>query len=112
MEAKQYHSVVEMLRGMGENEVADDVAETLERTKFIRVHAVSWNYRLVRLDDGEGNVWFDVREVFYDECGKITNCSKSPVMMQDDEVEHFTWMLDHMREALDKPILDESELPK
>jgi hypothetical protein len=68
-----------------------------------------WNYRVIRDGDYGG---LEIHEVYYDVAGAIVLWSKSPLTPFGLEAEELREDIKLMLEALDKPILDEKDLPK
>jgi hypothetical protein len=73
---------------------------------------MSWNYRVMQFADKEGNPYWEVREVYYDEAGRpngYSDCGASVMAAQDDEplppVESLRTQLQRMLECLEKPAL-------
>jgi hypothetical protein len=73
---------------------------------------MSWNYRVMRRVDPDGTDWFAIHEVYYDAAGNPDGYTENPVDVSGDSLEGLSWVLDRMREALNKPILDEEECGK
>lgn len=73
---------------------------------------MSWNYRVVRHYDELGsNVEF--HEIYYeDEAQKVVKCWSGPVRPWGEDLDDLTNDLNHMLEALGKPILEAGDLPK
>lgn len=63
-----------------------------------------WNYRVMIHPDVKGDeVYQAIHEVYYDDDGKVTGWTDSPISVGGEDV---AWVLDRMREALEKPVLD------
>ena len=74
----------------------------------------SWNYRIMGFGYPE-NPHYAIHEVYYDEDEKLKSYSESAAVVfgdLGDEKNSMSWILDQMREAIDKPILMEDEFPK
>ena len=76
---------------------------------------MSWDYRVMRHIENitdfcpEGvTTWYGVHEVYYDEEGNIDGWTKDAIVTGDN-LEDLKWKLDHMPEALDKPVLEYNE---
>ena len=65
-----------------------------------------WNYRVFREADGG----LSIREVFYEQDGRIVACSES-VSIEADSISELTTQLDELRAALDQPILALADVP-
>ena len=68
---------------------------------------MSWNYRVIR--DADGLRIFDV---YYNEVGEPVGTSASPTHVYGESVEDLAVQLALMREALERPILDEAQIGK
>ena len=73
-----------------------------------------WNYRVIEFVDPSGDeVWQAIHEVHYDEAGTPVSYSDNPapVISSDDggKEADLGWVLDKMREALDKPAMKETD---
>lgn len=77
---------------------------------------MSWNYRVIEFVDPHTNEpWRGIFEVYYDDEGRPNGYTEDP----SDVVSHdeggneakggLAWVLDRMREALDKPVLVERD---
>lgn len=79
---------------------------------------MSWNYRVIYHPAPEGNErgedWLGIHEVYY-----ATDTDDHPLsystehvgVMSTDGVGGLGWVLDRMREALNKPILTTADFP-
>jgi hypothetical protein len=78
---------------------------------------MTWNYRVIEHLDEKGYKWWGIHEVYYDEEGNLMGYieDKNAMMFFDegDDIgncqESFSWTLDRMREALNKPVLLEED---
>lgn len=73
---------------------------------------MSWNYRIMQLADPQGNPYWEIREVYYDETGRpngYTDRGAITLATEGDKpltpVEALRWQLQRMLEGLEKPIL-------
>jgi hypothetical protein len=66
---------------------------------------MTWNYRVVRGQDG-----LQLFDVYYDEAGSPIATSASPSYVYGETVEELATQLTRMREALNRPILDEADI--
>jgi hypothetical protein len=71
---------------------------------------MSWNYRIIKTDgEFKSMPWkyWAIHEVYYDEAGNPTHCTKDPMTVGCDEgVETIRKVLEMMMLACDKPVLD------
>jgi len=56
--------------------------------------------------------WLAIHEVYYKETGECRAYTENPVSVFADDVAGIGWVLDRMREALEKPVLSESDFSK
>lgn len=67
---------------------------------------MSWNYRVIRSNAGE----LSIHEVYYDETGGIKYWSSYPDAVAGENISELATEIDHMRDALNRPILNLSDL--
>ena len=72
---------------------------------------MSWQYRLVRHQDDETldgrNEFFQIHEVyFYDDDGKYRAMTENGVKVYGDDIEEVQHVLDLMKEAFSRTIID------
>lgn len=71
---------------------------------------MTWNYRVCKETYAKGTaheeVGYTVREVFYDEDGKITNCGVNSASVFGENVEEIKIVLERMLESINKDIVD------
>ena len=65
---------------------------------------MSWNYRIMA-HEHENEMYFEIHEVYYDKDGKPESCTKNPVTVGSEDDNGISWILDKMKESLEKPIL-------
>lgn len=77
---------------------------------------MSWNYRVIEFVDEAGEPWRAIHEVHYDPEGNPNGYGEEPaaVTSTDDAGTNasLSWVLDRMREALDKPVLVERDFKR
>jgi hypothetical protein len=67
---------------------------------------VSWGYRVMRHETGEED-YFALHEVYcHPGSVEVSSWTLKPVDVGGSSIEALRWMLDRMREALEKPVLD------
>jgi hypothetical protein len=73
-------------------------------------HSGTWNYRIVRRPWGDGSTgekFFAIHEAFYsDDKEKPERFTAEPAVVTGDTPEELADVLDKMREALTKPVLE------
>ena len=69
---------------------------------------MSWNHRVIRhVDDkDEGEEWFSIHEVYYNDDLEPTSCTKDAIAPLQEEMKDLKWELEKMLECLEKPIID------
>lgn len=77
---------------------------------------MSWNYRVIEFVDPDDSPWRAIHEVFYDDIvnpGQPVRYSEYPAQVVSHDgggnIANLAWVLDRMREALDKPVLVEAD---
>lgn len=87
---------------------------------------MSWNYRVVRTKYPSGVIRYGIHEAHYNRRGRKNprtwseeamkaECHLHPVfdvMSEDEGVSGLRWVLEHMLEALDKPVVDGNKYDK
>ena len=69
-----------------------------------------WDYRVVRTESEDGsNEQYTVQEVYYDDDGKPSALSID-LMVEGDTITEMRTQLEKMLEALEEPVLDESDI--
>lgn len=71
---------------------------------------MSWNHRVIKRVHNhkylhEPEIFYEIREVFYDNNGDITAIAETPDVMSDS-LDDLKWTLNKMLESCDKPIVD------
>jgi hypothetical protein len=69
-----------------------------------------WNYRVLRYDGVDGD-YFVIDEVHYDDAGNPRSHTEAGCTIGSDSHDGLNWILDRMREAVSKPILDAANWP-
>jgi predicted RNase H-like HicB family nuclease len=76
---------------------------------------MSWNYRVIKIYDPTVEQWLEIHETQYDDAGNPQSYSrkvdKHAGEVGSETVDGLRWVLDRMREALDKPILTAEDFP-
>ena len=68
-----------------------------------------WDYRVVRKESEDGSdEWYSIQEVYYDE-GKPM-AQSIDLQVEGDTITGMRTQLKNMLEALDEPVLDESDI--
>lgn len=65
---------------------------------------MSWNYRVLA-SEHEGEVFFEIHEVYYDKKHNPTSYTENPVSISGSNLEEVKWVLEKMNESLDKEVL-------
>ena len=69
-----------------------------------------WNHRIMAHRDADGHLWFDVREVYYDE-DRIEGWTIDAIAAVGDTADEVAACLAQMLAARKRPVLQEWELP-
>ena len=69
---------------------------------------ITWEYRVFREDDGA----YVIREVFYDDDGKLAGCTESAVEPFAESLEELAKDIDAFKEALTLPVLTLADIPQ
>ena len=69
---------------------------------------MSWNYRVMTLDEGKT---YGIHEVYYREDGSLRLYSAEPMDPHGDTVEELQRDLEYMQKALGKPVLSPKDFP-
>jgi len=72
---------------------------------------MSWNHRILAHKDGD-EMYFQIHEVYYDKEGKPNSYTLNGVSVGAESLDGINWVLDKMKECLDKPILSVENFPK
>lgn len=67
-------------------------------------YGASWNHR-VMASMFDGDRYFSIHEVHYDEKGEPYAYSTEPASIESENIEGLKWTLEQMSKCLDKPIL-------
>ena len=70
----------------------------------------TWNHRVLAQTEGDG-IYFQIHEVYYDNEGKPDGFTKDGISVGGDSLESLSWVLERMKECLDKPVLSYSDFP-
>ena len=68
---------------------------------------MSWNYRVVRFKNEDIDEYFEIKEVFYDKDGNLAGYAEASVF--SDTYEGLFEVMELMKSATAKPVIDESE---
>lgn len=71
---------------------------------------MSWNHRILAHKDGD-EMYFEIHEVYYDKEGKPDSYTANGVSVGAESLDGIKWVLDKMKECLDKPILSAENFP-
>jgi hypothetical protein len=71
----------------------------------------TWNYRIVRYDGGTEDECVGIVECYYNDAGLVQAYSKKPCGILADTVDDLREVLEMVKEAFDKPVLEMKDLP-
>ena len=75
-----------------------------------------WNHRVVRttnaspIDQIEGEYYFAIHEVYYNDAGEICGMTEDPIEPFGESLEDLKNSLERMMKACDRPILIDGEI--
>lgn len=73
----------------------------------------TWNYRVMKLIDDDGEHYHQIHEIYYDKKGHPNAYTENPVSVFSNEgIEGLSSVLEKMAEALTTPVLDASDFVK
>jgi hypothetical protein len=72
---------------------------------------MSWNHRILAHKDGD-DWYFQIHEVYYDEKGQPSSYTENGVSIGSENIEGISWVLDKMKECVNKPILSVDDFPR
>jgi len=72
---------------------------------------MGWNHRILA-HEHKYEVYLQIHEVYYNEEGVPNSYTKNGVSVGAENVEAIKWVLDKMKECVDKPILSVNNFPK
>jgi hypothetical protein len=73
----------------------------------------TWNYRVMKFVDEDGEPYHQVHEVYYDAEGYLNGYTENPVSVFSNEgIEGLSWVLGKMADALKMSVLEESDFAK
>jgi hypothetical protein len=71
---------------------------------------MSWNHRILAHKDGD-EMYFQIHEVYYDKEGKPDGYTANGVSVGAESLDGIKWVLDKMKECVNKPILSADDFP-
>ncbi len=72
---------------------------------------MNWNHRILAHKKGE-ETYFEIHEVYYNKEGKPYSYTEKGVSIIGEDLEEVNWVLDKMKECVNKPILSADDFPK
>jgi len=66
---------------------------------------MSWNHRILVTEDNNGDIYFQIHEVFYNGDGTPNGYTMNPITIGSDDIKGLTWTVNKIKECLKKPIL-------
>lgn len=70
----------------------------------------NWNHRVVKIEQTNGEIYYGIHEVYYDDDNKVNSWTENPVRVQEESIEELRITLERMLKSLDKDIIDEKEM--
>ena len=71
---------------------------------------MGWNHRILAHKDGD-EIYFQIHEVYYDKDGKPDGYTTNGVSVGAESLDGIKWVLDKMKECVNKPILLADDFP-
>tara|TARA_R110001632_G_scaffold51400_1_gene128130 strand:+ start:8251 stop:8493 length:243 start_codon:yes stop_codon:yes gene_type:complete len=71
---------------------------------------IGWNHRILAHKDGD-EMYFQIHEVYYDKDGKPDGYTANAVSVGAESLDGIKWVLDKMKECVNKPILLADDFP-
>ena len=71
---------------------------------------MGWNHRILAHKDGD-EMYFQIHEVYYDKDGKPDGYTANAVSVGAESLDGIKWVLDKMKECVNKPILLADDFP-
>lgn len=65
---------------------------------------MTWNYRVMKTSEE-----FAIREVYYREDGSIEGWTVGPTAPSAETLDGLKWLIDRYREALKKPVIEDTD---
>jgi hypothetical protein len=73
----------------------------------------NWNYRVLEFTDDNGEHYYQIHEVYYDNEGHPNSYTENPaIVFSPDGIDGLISVLDKMKDALEKPIMDKIDFEK
>lgn len=70
---------------------------------------MSWNHRVMAIEDPSGEYYLQIHEVYYNEDGEPISYINDPITIGGEDIKGISWTLDAMQYILNKPILFHGE---
>lgn len=67
---------------------------------------MSWNYRVIRTIDPNGDEYYGIHEVYYDDEGNPVSCTENSVNPIGESVEDLSHTVIYMMRAFTEPVLE------
>ncbi len=71
---------------------------------------MGWSYRILAHKNGD-ECFFQIHEVYYDNKNKPNSYTAEGVSVGADSIEGINWVLDKMKECVNKPIISVENFP-
>lgn len=67
---------------------------------------MTWNYRIIKSIDEDGEASFGIHEVYYDESKNPHSCTAEPIVLAAESLDDLKKDLKLMQKAFEKPVLE------
>ncbi len=66
---------------------------------------MSWNYRILAHKSNNDDMYLQIHEVYYNENNIPIAYTKNPISIGGTDIDEILWVIDKIRDAVNKPIL-------
>lgn len=73
--------------------------------KWIKFETMHWNYRILAHPLSNGNIYFQIHEVHYNDKDEPNGYSNGVLGLDGENINDINWTLEKMKESLNKPVL-------
>lgn len=67
---------------------------------------MSWNYRVIKSIEENGEAVFAIHEVYYDQNHIPHSCTVDPIALQAESLEDLKLELEQIKKAFENPVLE------
>jgi hypothetical protein len=70
----------------------------------------TWDFRVLEFADTDGTLFHEIRDVYYNADGQLDGIGDRAAGVGAGDIAGLGWLLDRMREAIDKPVIRQSDV--